>query len=441
MDKNFPEIIKKKPKFSAMNQMMSFSAFMLSSQFTANQLGIFFPQRCRFICRDSKPQNALLEAMTSSLSFLSRNKLLALSGLSLTLIKRLVGLERRNGFKHSLIILSQRHKFDQLKHMGCLTKPNHPTHPNTVWCVAFDTTGRFIATGNGDHTINVWDLHSDQRNPSRLQKLNGHTEAVRCLEFHPINKFTLVSGSRDHTIIVWEDAEDGKGFVSSKTLSGHCSCITAIQFFQNGNCLLSGSYDGTVKVWDISSVGNKTPPCIMSIPAHRHEVKMIRPHPDKPDCIITGGAEGYLMIIKIIMNPNGSVSSVNCICDVKNHERRITSVAMNCKTKMVVSASIDNTIGIRQICSDNRKLTSCQIKQLGENKMVVSMEFLDTIGGFLITCCEDFRSRIYKIAHDSTSFHLVGTIQFSCSIISVAVDPNGRYLAIGLDNGLTFLYS
>jgi WD40 repeat protein len=38
-----------------------------------------------------------------------------------------------------------------------------------------------------------------------------------------------------------------------KTLKGHYSSVSSVVFSQNNKFLLSGSYDTTVKVWDIDS--------------------------------------------------------------------------------------------------------------------------------------------------------------------------------------------
>jgi len=428
-----------KPVLSMIQRMMSFSAFMYSSQFTAKQFKNFFPQGCRFICRHFKPHCAILETMTSHVSFHSRRKLLALSGLCLTLIKRLLGFGLRNVLKHSLSILSQRHKLDPLKHIECLTKPNHPRLPDTVWCVAFDKTGRFIATGNGDHTINVWDLHSDQGNPSRLQTLNGHTEAVRCLMFDP-TKFMLVSGGGDKTIIVWKYAKDGKGIVSFKTLLGHCTCITAIQFFKNGKYLLSASLEGILRMWDLSSIDYENPRCIMNVQAHSSAIKSILPNPKISDCIITVGEDRFVKVIKIknIMS-DGSDSSIECLSSDQRHPHRITSAAIEPNTGTIISYSSDHIMIMRDI-SRYGEITRCEMNHLGDNKMVVCATFLHS-GGFLITGCEDFHTRIYKLGCDGKSFHLVASMRFSSSIISVAVDPNGRCIAFGLNDGSTILYS
>ena len=414
----------------------SFNKFMYSSQVAARQLRNFFPQRGTFPCRYFEPRCALLDGMTSHVSFNSRCALLALGEFSSTLIKRLLGSNMRNGgLKHSLSILCRRNKFNQPKHVAVLTKYAHSNLSDTVCCVAFDQSNRFIATGNADHTINVWDLQSGQRNPFLLTTLRLHERMVRCLMFHP-TKFILASGGNDNKIILWKDAKDGKGLVFSQTLSGHRDCITAIQFFQNGEFLLSGSFDGILKVWDLSSVGNKEPTCISSLQAHKSAVRSVLLHPHNLDCIITAGEDYFLKVWSLLSLMSEDLSP-NCLSTEQKHLDIITSVAIDPITGIAVSGSWDNTVGLRKISPDGQ-LMSCQRSLIGD--MVVSITFLPN-GNFFITGCADNRAKIWKLARDGTYFHLIASIPFCNRIISVAVNPNGSCLAICLNNGLTFLYS
>ncbi len=59
----------------------------------------------------------------------------------------------------------------------------------------------------------------------------------------------LVSGSGDSTIKVWEIAT-GKEI---RTLSGHQAWVTALAVTGDGQYLVSGSGDSTIKVWEIAT--------------------------------------------------------------------------------------------------------------------------------------------------------------------------------------------
>ena len=60
----------------------------------------------------------------------------------------------------------------------------------------------------------------------------------------------IVSGGSDNTLKVW-DAQTGQ---ETLTLKGHSSVVRSVSFSTDGKRIVSGSHDKTVKVWDISSL-------------------------------------------------------------------------------------------------------------------------------------------------------------------------------------------
>ena len=73
-----------------------------------------------------------------------------------------------------------------------------------------------------------------------VRPLSGHSSAVYCVAL--LGKLA-VSGSYDNTLKVW-DVETG-GCV--RTLSGHSSPVMCVALL--GRLAVSGSYDNTLKVW------------------------------------------------------------------------------------------------------------------------------------------------------------------------------------------------
>ena len=82
--------------------------------------------------------------------------------------------------------------------------------------------------------------------PAIQNVLEGHTASVKSVTFSP-DGHRIVSGSDDGTIRVW-DAETGE--VVAGPFNGHSDLVSSVAFSPDGHRIVSGSYDKTVRVWD-----------------------------------------------------------------------------------------------------------------------------------------------------------------------------------------------
>ena len=72
-------------------------------------------------------------------------------------------------------------------------------HGSTVNCVAFSQDGQWIAAGNSDSLVRIWDQASGEE---RLT-LRGHRGSVLSLAFNPDNR-RLISSGGDTTVKIWD---------------------------------------------------------------------------------------------------------------------------------------------------------------------------------------------------------------------------------------------
>jgi WD40 repeat protein len=86
--------------------------------------------------------------------------------------------------------------------------------------------------------------------PALQATLKGHSDQVRCVAFGPGDR-TLASGSWDETIKVW-DLSTRKNILSIKQSGG---AVEAVAFVDRRNRLLSGAHSRTVQVWDLDDGG------------------------------------------------------------------------------------------------------------------------------------------------------------------------------------------
>lgn len=110
--------------------------------------------------------------------------------------------------------------------------------------------------------------------------LKGHMAVVTCVAVHPV--FTVaVSGSEDGTIKVW-DHESGE-YV--RTLKGHTNTVTSLTFAPTGSHLASCSSDLSIKFWDFS-----TYTCVRTLRGHDHTISAVRFVPSPASAISAASA-------------------------------------------------------------------------------------------------------------------------------------------------------
>ncbi len=100
----------------------------------------------------------------------------------------------------------------------------------------------FIASGS--HKIKLWNLLTGES----LLTLFGHKKSVSCLAISPDGQ-RLISGSIDTTLRIW----DLKGSNLIKTLTGHEGSVTTLIISEDGQMIISGSTDKTIRLWHLKT--------------------------------------------------------------------------------------------------------------------------------------------------------------------------------------------
>lgn len=99
-----------------------------------------------------------------------------------------------------------------------------------------------FASASLDRTVKVWQLGSPHANFS----LEGHQRGVNCVDYsHGGDKPYLISGADDCLVKIW----DYQNKTCVQTLDGHSQNVSSVQFHPSLPVLLTGSEDCTVKVW------------------------------------------------------------------------------------------------------------------------------------------------------------------------------------------------
>lgn len=115
----------------------------------------------------------------------------------------------------------------------------HPQEKEGIYCVYFDRN--LLATGSRDNMIRLFDMRDNYR---YLGKLASHKGSVLCLQLDS-RRGMLVSGSSDGTIKVW----NLKTRQVMQTLRGHTESVLGLHF--EGKYIVSCSRDATARVWEL----------------------------------------------------------------------------------------------------------------------------------------------------------------------------------------------
>lgn len=115
-------------------------------------------------------------------------------------------------------------------------------HAAHVLCMAISSDGKYLATGDRDKLILLW-------NPATMQLLHtfkGHRDAVSGLCFRK-GTHQLYSASHDRSVKVWN--VDERAYV--ETLFGHQDAIMGLDCLARERCVTAGGRDRSVRVWKI----------------------------------------------------------------------------------------------------------------------------------------------------------------------------------------------
>ena len=170
-----------------------------------------------------------------------------------------------------------------------------------------------------------------RRNPPgeglTLYPFPGHRGTVRAVAVTPDGQ-RAVSGSLDGTLKVW-DLESGKEL---QTLSGHRVIVQVVAVTPDGQRAVSGSLDGTLKVWDLES-GKE----LQTLFGHRGDVGAVAVTPDGQRAV-SGSSDGTLKV--------WDLESGKELQTLSGHRGPVGAVAVTPDGQRAVSGSSDGTLKV-----------------------------------------------------------------------------------------------
>ena len=118
-------------------------------------------------------------------------------------------------------------------------------HNKVVWCIAISDNNNLLISGSDDCTMCVWNL----QNMSLIHTIR-YTDSIKCLAITSDNSL-VVAGAHcgQYQLRSWS-TQTGKCL---STYQGHTHAVMCLLLFHNDEYLITGSRDGTVKLWNLFS--------------------------------------------------------------------------------------------------------------------------------------------------------------------------------------------
>jgi WD40 repeat protein len=240
-------------------------------------------------------------------------------------------------------------------------------------------------------------------NFSLADSLSGHQYYVWSVAISPDGQ-TLVSGSWDNTIKVW-GLSDGKLL---RTLSGHQNGVMSVAISSDGQTLASGSEDNTIKVW-----GLRDGKLLRTLSGHQYYVKSVAISPDG-QTLVSGSDDNT---IKVWGLRDGKL-----LRTFGGHQYGVKSVAISPDGQTLVSGSGDNTIKVWRL-SDGKLLRTLSGHQDSVYSVAISPD-----GQTLVSGSFDNTIKVWGLSDGKLLRTLSGHQK---SVISVAISPDGQTLVSG----------
>ncbi|KIJ69714.1 hypothetical protein HYDPIDRAFT_120671 [Hydnomerulius pinastri MD-312] len=158
-------------------------------------------------------------------------------------------------------------------------------HPDYIRCLAVHPTASVVLTGSDDMTIKAWDWDKQWK---CIQVYEGHTHYIMNITFNPKDANTFASACLDRTVKMWSLVSPHANF----TMDAHDKGVNYVDFYPGADkpYLVTTGDDKTIKIWDYLSKS-----CVQTMEGHTNNPSFAVFHPGLP-IIISGSEDGTVKI-------------------------------------------------------------------------------------------------------------------------------------------------
>jgi WD40 repeat protein len=247
------------------------------------------------------------------------------------------------------------------------------------------------------------------------QTINAHSDWVRCLSFTP-DGTKLVSGSFDKTIKVWQ-LDTGTVI---HTLTDRLKGVFALAVSPDGKILASGSWDERIELWNL-----ETGILLENLTQHQASVRSLVISPDS-QTLISGSFDKTIVLWSL---PDGRVTKT------MTDREPVAAIALSADGKFLASTGDDGTVKIWSLTSGMMIAESIGNKNC-IGALVISPDSrtiaAGTVNGYVVL----WHLKNIDNNGQPQQIELAQTIRAHAGQINACVfSPDGQYLITGSVDG------
>ena len=214
-------------------------------------------------------------------------------------------------------------------------------HQGYVTSVKFAMDGARVISGGRDRIVRIWDAETGEE----YHALAGHTDHVNCVAVHPYGRW-IASGGCDETIRIW-DAETGEELSTLRAGIGEVECVafSPAAFTPTGQYLAGGGRAGKTRLWKLSGSTAQVPAQILPGSRGGCNDLTFAFAAGIGNRLVSGSYGGT---IKMWQDPYISEPLT-----FKGHTSNVFATAISSDGKQIASGSEDNTIKLWDVRTDD----------------------------------------------------------------------------------------